>query len=845
MRIPTIARFSSTLDQRPHIVRVVYLALFILLSAYCVYHVARFASITTDENTYIDSPRGVLITAVVEGGASDRAGLKTGDVITAVNGKPVKNTGEAMEYILTGSEGKKLAYTIARDGREMVLTVVLAAFGIRLVTLSLILTGAAFLFMSAFVMLRRPGNADARLFGWATLLVGVFLMVNFNYSRFYYVSFIDTLNPFIMMVSFMLGFGSMYHLFFRFPARRFLAPVPTWIFSIVYGLPVLLITLVAVNLLPQKPFMMSVTTVLVVAVVETLLHFRLRLPKNPEYGSKARLVEIAGVLSVLCLSFSFYLQTAPDFAWQALFLGQVAVPGLIFAAIVRHRLFDLYVVVRRTSVYRGAVAALNISTVVLFAWAAIALSGTHWNIPVPTLTGTSFQFQDLSTFPDAERASIERRLMILGSLGIALALWKIRSRVRGVIDVKFYRGEYDYRRALTAFSKLSLRFSEPRDLAQAVVKDLTEIMHLSGAAFARRVNGRLTVDAASNLRLPPEDAPMLAAGSAWCAALEQKGSAQAVDNLDARAQFADTGVEFIAPVFVDARMAAVLLLGEKLSGTNFSKDDVELLGNLSINVADAIMTMNFYEGAKEQERMRRELEIARRIQLSALPDELPDFPGLDVSASSVPAYEVGGDFYDFLGHHNAITFLVGDVSGKGTSAALYLSRAQGIVRAIDSYGPSLWELLVRLNTQIFDHLDRQAFLTLSALRVNLLDNAITYLRAGHLPLLHYRAADGEVLTHQPKGIGIGLDAAAFATHLEEVALRRESGDVFLLISDGITEAADGAGQQFGMERLSEVLRAHAEHSAREIREAVMDAADAFSAGLEQLDDMTVLVVKIL
>jgi serine phosphatase RsbU (regulator of sigma subunit) len=254
--------------------------------------------------------------------------------------------------------------------------------------------------------------------------------------------------------------------------------------------------------------------------------------------------------------------------------------------------------------------------------------------------------------------------------------------------------------------------------------------------------------------------------------------------------------------------------------------------------------MTFYEGTKEQERMRRELEIARRIQASALPDDLPEFPGLDVSASSEPAYEVGGDFYDFLGHHNAITFLIGDVSGKGTSAALYLSRAQGIVRAIDSYGPSLWELLVRLNTQIFDHLDRQAFLTLAALRVNLLSDSITFLRAGHLPMLQYKASTDDVLEHKPRGLGIGLDATSFGTHLEELTLRREENDIYLLVTDGITEAANGSGQQYGMERTAAVLRANAAGSARDVRDALLASVRDFVGDTEQFDDMTVLVVRI-
>lgn len=830
------------LNEHPRFVRALYLFVFTLLSSYGGYHAARFASITTDENTYIDSPAGVLITKVDKGGASDRAGLMPGDVIAEVNGKAVRNTREAMAYILNSSEGKTLDYTIVRGSTRKVVTVTLAVFGFSLYTLSIMLTGVLFLVLGAFVILRRPAYPVARLFGWATLATGTFAMVMFQYSPAYYISAIDRLNGPIMALTYVLAFSAMYHLFFRFPDERFSAPLPRWLFAIIYGLPWTLFLLMAFNLLPPKGFMLFLPPVATIVTVELLLHFKLHPPKNPEYGARALFLRIAGFVALGHAALYPFLQ--PESVWQGVFLLQVAVPLLFFAAIVRHRLFDLYVVVRRTSKYRAAVLALNATTAGVFAWSVIAMSSAEWRIPIPTVSGTAFQFVNLASFPADERAAITARLIVVASLAIAWACWELRARARAVVDTKFYRGEYDYRRALTAFSKLSIRFADPSALATAIVTDLTSIMHLSGAAVIRRASDRFVVDASRNLSLEAGSIDRLAVGSAWLGALEQKGGAEAIDNLAAGPLFGGTGVEFASPVFVDGRLEAVILLGEKLSGTNFSKDDVELLSNLSINVADAIVTMTFYEGTKEQERMRRELEIARRIQLSALPGDLPEFPGLDVSARSDPAYEVGGDFYDFLGHHNAITFLIGDVSGKGTSAALYLSRAQGIVRAIDSYGPSLWELLVRLNTQIFDHLERQAFLTLAALRVNLLSESISFLRAGHLPMLQFRASTGEVLEHKPRGLGIGLDATSFGTHLEELTLRREPGDIFLLVTDGITEATDETGQQFGMERGADVLRGHAGGTAQEIRDALLASVREFSSGHEQFDDMTVLVVRI-
>jgi serine phosphatase RsbU (regulator of sigma subunit) len=254
--------------------------------------------------------------------------------------------------------------------------------------------------------------------------------------------------------------------------------------------------------------------------------------------------------------------------------------------------------------------------------------------------------------------------------------------------------------------------------------------------------------------------------------------------------------------------------------------------------------MRFYESAREQERMHRELEIARRIQLSALPADIPQFPGFDIAAESIPAYEVGGDFYDVLTRHDSVTFLVGDVSGKGTSAALYLARIQGILRTIESYQPTLWELFVRANTQIFNRLERHVYLTLAGLRVDMLSNRVECVRAGHLPMLHYRAADGSVAEHRPDGVGVGLDQRLFAEHLEVDAFTTAPGDALVLLTDGVTEAANDEHDQFGIDRVRDILAAVGSSHAAVIRDEILRAVRAHCGDAAMMDDITLLILKI-
>lgn len=834
-------------NNHPHRARAAYLAALVIAIAFGSVWIIRFASNVSDENWYTDIKGKVTIIEVAPGGISDRAGLKPGDVITAINGTPVRNKFEANDYLLRSRGNEAMVYDIVRGDASLSITLYPAVFGLPLFYLAHILIGIAFIVLGTWVFLRRSRQPVARLYGWSHLVVGFVLLISQSYSFWYYPDAITVIGMYLTPLSWALTISAFTHLFLYFPSQRYVKPLLSGELTLIYIIPIcaVFINSVLTKILHVDGIVRAAIlfgpVFISVFVLLFILQRRYRLYESVEYRERIALPRMAIIIGIIFIASSLAASTYST--WQAVFLLGLASPVLLFMTIVRYRIFDLYIVVRRGSMYNILTTAVTVASVGLFLLLLYLLPIQDLNFPVLHVTGGQVEFIRLQTLSPELRMVYEKRLFLTIGVLLIAALWWMHRRGNRFLDDSFYRGSYDYKEALTAFSKLSHSYSDTSLLAQAVVNDLVKLMFLKGAAFAIR-NGQGYIPLATNsLHL---DAGLLKFDLATVNSFDSffaHGASQPLDNLPLRERFAASGVEFITAVYANSRVEVLILLGEKQAETNFSREDVELLDNLAINVGDALMTMRFYEGAQEKERMRKELEVARQIQLSALPEGVPDLPGIDVAAESLPAYEVGGDFYEFLPRHDSTTFIIGDVSGKGTSAAMYLARIQGILKTIESYQPTLWELLVRLNTQIFDHIEKRSFVTVAALKVELMRNEVTFLRAGHLPLIHYNALSREISQHQPQGLAIGLDRHAFAEQLEEEKIFVRGGDIFLLISDGISEAENERGDQFGMEGVIECLREHADGTAAEIKHALLRCVKVWAGATERKDDETIVVVK--
>jgi sigma-B regulation protein RsbU (phosphoserine phosphatase) len=261
---------------------------------------------------------------------------------------------------------------------------------------------------------------------------------------------------------------------------------------------------------------------------------------------------------------------------------------------------------------------------------------------------------------------------------------------------------------------------------------------------------------------------------------------------------------------------------------------------------------NLLQTAAEKKRLEEELRIARQIQMSLLPRGPLDMPGLAVTALCVPAREVGGDYYDFFPlAPDRLGVLIADVSGKGTSAALYMAELKGLVLSLSQIYQSPRQLLLEVNRIISENLDSRSFITMTYAVLDLAAATMTYARAGHTPLIHLRSqetAGSRVQVLVPNGMVLGLRIPGaeekFAELLEEDRIELATDDVIVLYTDGITEAMNADSDLFGDSRLSLIVEEHGHLDSGELRERILREIEAFVGAAHQHDDMTMILMKI-
>jgi sigma-B regulation protein RsbU (phosphoserine phosphatase) len=280
-----------------------------------------------------------------------------------------------------------------------------------------------------------------------------------------------------------------------------------------------------------------------------------------------------------------------------------------------------------------------------------------------------------------------------------------------------------------------------------------------------------------------------------------------------------------------------------------ARDQLGELASSFNTMTDSIIDL--LREAEEKKRLEEELRIAREIQMSLLPRGRLSVPGLAITALCVPAREVGGDYYDLLPlGEERLGVLIADVSGKGTSAALYMAELKGLILSLSQIYRSPRELLIKANRIIADNLDNRSFITVTYAVIDLRARTMTYARAGHTPLM-YRcervAGRPEVRVLVPDGLVLGLridDGQMFERLLEEAHLPLASGDLLMFYTDGITEAMNGESDCFGEARLCQLLSEHGDLPGEELRERILREIEAFVAGAPQHDDMTMILVKV-
>ncbi|MBN1189166.1 MAG: SpoIIE family protein phosphatase [Dehalococcoidales bacterium] len=245
----------------------------------------------------------------------------------------------------------------------------------------------------------------------------------------------------------------------------------------------------------------------------------------------------------------------------------------------------------------------------------------------------------------------------------------------------------------------------------------------------------------------------------------------------------------------------------------------------------------------EKERVQKELEIAKGIQKSFLPESSPQIEGFDLAALNTPALEVGGDFYDFIPVSlNKWGLVIADVSGKGVPAALFMALSRTMIRANATNNPTPSRVIRQANDMISEDVRSNMFVTLFYGVLDPERKTLTYVNAGHNPPLVMGKNSGDVIMLATKGVALGLMTDV---EFEEKEILLSKGDILVLYTDGVTEAINRKQELFGQERISRLVDENKHLSAQEIINLIEKEVFTYSDGQPQFDDITLLLVKVI
>jgi sigma-B regulation protein RsbU (phosphoserine phosphatase) len=272
----------------------------------------------------------------------------------------------------------------------------------------------------------------------------------------------------------------------------------------------------------------------------------------------------------------------------------------------------------------------------------------------------------------------------------------------------------------------------------------------------------------------------------------------------------------------------------------FSEEHLNILTTLASVASIRVENARLLEERFQRERMERELELATEIQQSFQPSAPPIMPGYEFQGISFSCYEIGGDYYDFISRHDGkMLIALGDVSGKGTAAALLMSSLHAAIHGQVAAKSSLEEIVTSVNQYLSENTPTNRFVTLFIAELNPAEGTFKYINAGHNPPLIGRIS-GKVEQLDSGGFPLGIMPLA---EYEIGETRLEPGEALLIYSDGVSEAANLKGEEFGMDRLSQVVSKHLSASASGLRDKVESALSTFTQTAPAGDDITLVIVK--
>src|SRR5438309_3360633 len=289
----------------------------------------------------------------------------------------------------------------------------------------------------------------------------------------------------------------------------------------------------------------------------------------------------------------------------------------------------------------------------------------------------------------------------------------------------------------------------------------------------------------------------------------------------------------------------VLALANGPMGAPFSQGDFVVFKSIAEQSAFALYNAIIYSMANEKKRLDHDLEIARDIQRILLPAEAPAINGFQISGINVPARQVSGDYFDYIRvDDERLGVAIADVSGKGVPASLIMAICRSVLRAEAARNPSPADVLRKVNRQLYPDIKEDMFISMAYLILGHQQDGVTLARAGHDAPLWYKRQSQTVMPVKSPGMVVGIDSGSVFDRLTvDFAVPLERNDCLVLYTDGVTETLNSEGDEFGVDRMMQSVRASANDSAQAIVKRIIEDVREFTGSVPQNDDITVIAIR--
>jgi sigma-B regulation protein RsbU (phosphoserine phosphatase) len=811
---------------------------------------------------YDQKTHSQLVEDVTKGSPAERAGLRVGDRVIGVNGRGLDTDIASTEAYVHGRPGDHVELTVERAGEPQLLTLhgVFRAVAVAGASDSLARSSAQqitesfpipFLLVGFAVLLLRLEEPNA----WLLALLFCAFAAAPGFPNSAGIPSQLRASAFAFRAVFSGMIAPLFYLFFAvFPVQSPLDKRLPWLkwVGLFYGA-----CIVIPGLRTGSPTLPRVVAHLVggrnADFINAGLNYDLlilgmiSLGQNSfmaavpaEARRKSRVIlwgTVAGVVPIvlerMAVDFAGY---RPSFWLDTVVVLVVFLYPLSFAyAVVKHRVLEIPVLLRRSARYvlvqRGFIVLMFVvatCTIILFT----------------------------QIFSRLVRADPKTGMALSAVFGVVLAGTAAPLLKRGTvrIDRAFFRSAYDSRIILHDLAEKTRTVADRSQLAMLLERHVSEALHpKTFACYFQSGNGRL--EAISGAL--PAKLETLSTSAPGAVELARRGKAWEWDPPSESPwaeQLAGLAPECLVPILGrENNLIGMLVLGQRLSEEPYSREDKRLLESVANQAGVALENIRLAEKMAERieadRRITQEMEFARQVQARLFPQKLPATRTLEYTGACIQARKVGGDYYDFLElRPGRLALVLADIAGKGVSGALLMANLQANLRSQYAMAVNdLPRLLVSVNRLFYESTDDASYATLFFADYDDTSRKLRYANCGHLPPLLLRGSSQDQALEAPEVEHLRSTCTVmglFETwHCAITEVELAPGDTLVLYTDGVTEAENAEGEEFGERRLLDTLRSHSHFPVTLLLQAVVSAVQQFSSGSEQQDDITLVIAR--